>query len=120
MGRAAECIAAAGDDGPLVTVDNVCPSQVADQTRMERVGPLPSDPPCWTKDPNVEPSGIRPGRDIRERDQPGWSDLGHVPGEFEGVPLGPAVHHTLAKQDKVGIADSSGSASRDISQSGLQ
>ena len=67
---------------PLVTVDDVCPGQVADQPGMERVERLPADSPRGPENPDVKLSDGLPGRGLGKGDQPGLRLVGHVPGEF--------------------------------------
>ena len=65
---------------------------------MERVERLPADSPRGPENPDVKLSDGLPGRGLGKGDQPGWSDLGHVPGELERISLGPAEYPALAEQ----------------------
>src|SRR5690242_3426249 len=60
---------AAGDHGPLVAMNHLCPGEMANQPRMEGVESLTADSPGRTEDPDVEPIDLSPVRSVAERDQ---------------------------------------------------
>jgi hypothetical protein len=91
---------ATGHDGSLVTVDDVSPEQVADQIGMDRIEPLPADPPSWTENPDFELPDGATIRGVGKRDKPGWRLVGHVPGKLVRIPLGSSENPVLPKKGR--------------------
>src|SRR5262245_39253273 len=90
----------------LVAVDDVGRGHRPDQPAVDGVEPLTTDVPRRAED--ADPEAVRggvPPRPLAEADQRGPGGPGHVPGEFERVPLGPTEDAVHAEQGGGDVKD---------------